>query len=229
VPLPARNRESRERLHNTRKNWLIFGSLAFFSLVFSLLAHINSRFPGDLQITLMLQSVNNDFLLSFTKGVTHLIGSWRTPLIVIVGGVALWLRVGRLEGLFVILSGATAFISDPLKEIIGRPRPTLELVNVAMTETGGSFPSGHTLFATLVFGMMMYLLAAHQRQMPAKLLTVAVCLFVIIFIGLSRVYLGVHWLSDVIGGLLIGSTSLYGLVWIYEKLKSRRLGTWSVK
>jgi undecaprenyl-diphosphatase len=221
MPRAAKNREPGELLDNPHRNWMILGILVCISVIFSIFAHFFPRFPGDLQTSLLFQSVNNDSLLSLTKGITHLIGSWRTPVIVILVALAGWLRAGKSGGLLVILSGIAALVSDPLKEIVGRPRPSPELVNVIMTEFGGSFPSGHTVFAVLVFGTLMYLLVTGEKRVLWKSLSISGCLLVILFIAASRIYLGVHWLSDVIGGLLISSTILFGLIWFYRILKSR--------
>ncbi len=105
----------------------------------------------------------------------------------------------------VLGGGATALL---LKELLHRARPDIALQ--AYRETGFSFPSGHATLAAAGYGFLIYLAC---RLIPAghlRTLTISGLTFVIILIAFSRLYLGVHYLSDVIGGLLLGGI----FVWI---------------
>jgi undecaprenyl-diphosphatase len=106
--------------------------------------------------------------------------------------------------LFVFLSMAGGtLLMNMLKSIFQRPRPDVipHLVEVSTY----SFPSGHTLMATITYLTLGALLARVQekRRMKAYILSVAVVLAVLV--GCSRVYLGVHWPTDVLGGWLVGA------------------------
>jgi membrane-associated phospholipid phosphatase len=217
----AKNPEKIKQLHNNRRYWLIIGSLAIFSIIISVFAHLYPLFPGDLQLSLLLQSIKNNVMLSAMEGISYALSGWRTPVIVLAGAISLWFTLGKLEGIFVIISGLTAFINDPLKAIIGRPRPTAEMVTLFATEPDNAFPSGHTIYTVLVFGMLTYLVATAQQKSRLKRIIISGFLLLIFLVGASRIYLGVHWLSDIIGGLLIGSVLLFGLIWLYGILKSR--------
>ena len=108
-------------------------------------------------------------------------------------------------GVSVLGAGATALL---IKEIIHRARP--DIVLQAYRETGFSFPSGHATLAAAGYGFLIYLA---YRMMPAgylRTLTIAGLTLLIAIIAFSRLYLGVHYLSDVIGGLLLGTL----FVWI---------------
>ena len=116
-----------------------------------------------------------------------------------------WRTVGRSEAIVwlgVILGGR--LLSILFKLVFQRDRPPL--VNRLVAETTYSFPSGHSVFAAVFFTMLAALLA---RVLPAsrpwlRLLAACLCLGLAGVIGVSRVWLGVHYPTDVAGGLLLG-------------------------
>lgn len=83
------------------------------------------------------------------------------------------------------------------KAVVGRHRPPLADA-VAPFETSSSFPSGHSLNALALAGIVAYLLVRRQRRAGARILTVALASTFALVMGLSRVYLGLHWLTDVL-------------------------------
>ena len=104
-----------------------------------------------------------------------------------------------------------------LKELAARPRPDAALALVEAT--GYAFPSGHSVFAFTFFGALIYLLGEVEgfTNHPVLLRAAQGALaFLILVIGGSRVYLGVHWPSDVIGGYLLGSLCLAAVVAVYR-------------
>lgn len=106
-----------------------------------------------------------------------------------------------------LVVGALANVG--LKELIGRPRPPLPNTGVALA----SFPSGHTLQATLLLGLLplaVYLLAGRGWAFRA---TVVASALGIVAVGLSRIYLGAHWPTDVIGGALVGAGLILAAEW----------------
>lgn len=89
------------------------------------------------------------------------------------------------------------------KRLVGRARPPLE-ASIPPHELSASFPSGHTLNATVIGGIVVYLLLHWFRTHGVRVLVVALGVLYAVTMGLSRVYLGHHWLTDVIVGWLIG-------------------------
>lgn len=208
-------------MDNIRPTKIIFGALAVLGFILSLLAHFNPRFPGDLPVTLAFQSIHNQPILNAMKGISYVTGDWRGAVLVIVSGIIFWRYLGRLEGVVLIFSGVISTINEVFKIVIGRPRPAADMVHVFVAETGKSFPSGHAFLSVVVLGMMAYLLITHQTKHYLKVLTASVFTVFILWVGVSRIYLGAHWMSDVIGGYITGSLFLALEIWFYQRIKPR--------
>jgi membrane-associated phospholipid phosphatase len=146
----------------TKSSTIAYLGLVVLGLTLSGLTHFESRFPGDLNITLLFQSIDSHPLLIAMRGVSYVAGEWRAAIVVVVSAIIIWRCLGLLEGSVVVLSGLIAMINEALKIVIDRPRSTVDLVNVFVVETGTSFPSGHAFFAVVVLGILAYLILAHQ-------------------------------------------------------------------
>lgn len=121
--------------------------------------------------------------------------------------------------------GALALISSDIFEtlvkiLVNRPRPSPDLVRVFTTIHQPSFPSGHVLTYSVLFGYLFFL--AYSLLTRSTLRTTLLIVFgsLIILIGPSRVYLGEHWSSDVLGGYLLGSIWLILTIWVYRRFKN---------
>ncbi|MBD3880792.1 phosphatase PAP2 family protein [Phormidium tenue FACHB-886] len=113
----------------------------------------------------------------------------------------LWWRRYRQEAkLFAIACIGGAVLNRGLKLLFTKPRP--ELWKRLIDETSFSFPSGHALGSVVLYGMIAYLLATHYPKWAALIYGLAVSL--ILVISFSRLYLGVHWPTDIIAGWGIG-------------------------
>jgi len=119
--------------------------------------------------------------------------------------IALALVVLRRRNAAIVAIGVpfAAFLTDALlKLVFRRPRPTSALIPLPPSY---SFPSGHALVAAATYLTIGLLLADRLTTKRAKTLCIALCALVAIAIAGSRVYLGVHYLSDVVGGLVLGT------------------------
>lgn len=121
-----------------------------------------------------------------------LIANKRIPIAIIINMLIMWALIGILKRTF------------------KRERPNIKrLVN----EKGYSYPSGHTMTATIFYGFNIFLIILSNLIMPLKISLIIALSILILLIGYTRIYLGVHYLSDVIGALLFGSS--YLLLYIY--------------
>jgi undecaprenyl-diphosphatase len=200
---------------------LLVGFLASLALAISIYARFTLMFPGDLYLTLRLQSFNTHLLLSAMTYVSFIFGGWSAALIVVAIGIVIWWRVGRLETIMVLAGGLITLVNEALKLAINRPRPSADLVRILAPEQGNGFPSGHAFFAILILGLTAYFISINLKNRNLRILARAGLVALILLVGTSRVYLGVHWPSDVVGGYLIGGLFLTALIWFYRSWKAR--------
>lgn len=200
------------------KRFLLISLISFiFSLTF--LAKIYPYFYLDLMITNLIQQI--DFV-SFDELMVFLsfLGN-PYPMLVTFSAVVLTLFVlnKKSEGLFVFISTVGAIIiSESIKSYIARPRPDPNLILHALTYGKmDSFPSGHVLYFMGFYGSILYLAYTKTKSNTLRLLLLSLTSFLLSFIGLSRVYLGAHWFSDVLGSYLIGFVWLQIVIFIYGK------------
>ena len=149
---------------------------------------------------------------------TDLGGTVGMPVIAVV--IVTVLAVKRRSWLPVLLMGVAAagsvLITVLGKDLSDRARPPLGLA-VPPFESSPSFPSGHTLNATVVLGISAYLLMLGRHHLRSKLLIASLAAVFVLAMGLSRVWLGHHWLTDVVAGWLVG------LAWLGVVITAHRV------
>lgn len=126
-------------------------------------------------------------------------------LVAVVAAVAGYLLVVRMFGpaLYVVLSvGAGTVLSQILKMLYDRPRP--DIVDHLVATHTASFPSGHATMSTVVYLTLAALIVRLVDQTRVRIYVISVAALVAILVGLSRIYLGVHWPSDVAAGWALG-------------------------
>jgi len=126
----------------------------------------------------------------------------------------------RAEAAWVAASlvGAS-LISTGLKDIIHRPRPAL--VPHLVWVDNASFPSGHALISAATYLTIALMLAGLVRRRAARAAIVAFFSAVVVLIGCSRVYLGVHWPSDVVAGWCFGTVWAIAVFWVNRWLRAK--------
>jgi len=146
-----------------------------------------------------------------------------TPVVFAGGALLAWLtwRRCRAVSIAIIVSTLTRpMVEFVVKTIVGRDRPDLErLVN----GHGPSFPSGHVLAAIALYGLLPLVVGLFTRSRVLWWASIMFAALLILAIAASRVYLGVHWFSDVVGSLLLGSFFLLGVEAVFDGAH-RRLG-----
>ncbi|WP_448663255.1 phosphatase PAP2 family protein [Sphingomonas sp. CJ20] len=174
------------------------------------------RVPGHPE-----QPIGPAWLPSAVRDITALGSS--TVLTMVVAMTALFLALrGRWKSTMLVLAATTlgAVAVTVVKALVGRARP--DLIDRLMAETSNSFPSGHAANSAIVYLTLATLLfpVVQERRMRAFLLCAALAL--VGMIGISRLYLGVHWPSDVLAGWALGSA--WALLWWAIELRVIRRG-----
>jgi undecaprenyl-diphosphatase len=195
--------------------WVMLGMFLVF-LTLSLLVRSPGLTQRDAYLTKTIQQWRTPGLDGFFRGVT-LLGDPLPPLILAAAGATWLFSTGRhWPAVFLLIATAGLPLNFLIKELVRRPRPAGESVNVLLEVVGRSFPSGHAMTATMVYGFLAYLGFVLPARPAHRALIVSVFTVLPLLIGFSRVYLGVHWASDVLGGWTAGLFFLLLMVLAYR-------------
>lgn len=158
----------------------------------------------DQSILLWLDARSTPWLDTAAVQLTALGSIYVTVPVAIIASILFWETRHRYSaGLLWISLGGGWLLSSLLKAVFARPRPDIFEWRVAYAGDS-SYPSGHSLSAMVLYATLAYLTVRLESTRLAKGLTVATFAAVILVVGVSRAYLGVHYPSDVIGGFLVG-------------------------
>ena len=143
-------------------------------------------------------------------------------LVPLVGAAVVWLLVRgarRLAWFLAVVGIGGALVNTAVKVVVGRPRPVFD--EPLATALGKSFPSGHSMSSLVCYGalLVVFLPLVRRRARPA---VVAATSIWVLLIGFSRLALGVHFLSDVLGGYVLGAAWLLGSVALFEVWREER-------
>ena len=153
----------------------------------------------------------------------RVISSLASPIVIITALLCIFLlfKDRRIFLQFFTLTLFTKVINVLIKNIIQRPRPSLS--TTLSIETGYSFPSAHTMVATVFFGFIIYLVVKNVKNKKLRNYSVALLSLIIFLIGISRIYLGVHYATDVIGGFIIGLLILFIFIKLVYKKSNKNI------
>jgi membrane-associated phospholipid phosphatase len=193
----------------------IFGLVAFIATLDGILDK-GIIVTVDLNILRLFAALRDPANAAGFLALTYL-GSWQIIIPLGVAVLALFALFRRWRmALFLITSYAGGeLISSVLKALIRRPRPGAEFALLAQDTY--SFPSGHAIAAFTFYGMLGYFIYRMVRRRSLKTLTAVLTIALVAAIGVSRVYLGVHWPSDVLAGWAIGLAFVGFLIALYEE------------
>jgi membrane-associated phospholipid phosphatase len=205
-----------------RAETAFLAGLAAFA-VLAVLAKANAYFAWDERVADSIQSFSPPGMEAFMRAVSFPgdgITSW-----LIVGAALLFffVRGRRSEGFGLLLSAAGGpAINRLMKYVIGRPRPTLDLVRVSGEWAHESFPSGHVVFYVCFFGFLFFAaFALLPKGSTVRRVACGLAALPVLLVGLSRVYLGAHWPSDVLGAYLLSGMWLALSLDLYRRWKRR--------
>ena len=192
------------------------------AIALSVLAGLHSRLPGDLDIADWVQGS-----LFPGMGVSRLVRAVGSTEVVLGTGavvaVALWLMGWRRQALLLALGLVVLpFLQHGLKQLIDRPRPTPDLVELRAGFSSPSFPSGHVMSAALLYGLLLYLSLRIALPSVLRLALMGWCAFMMVVSGPANIYVGVHWPSDVVGGYAWAAVLLLPLIYADQVMGRRR-------
>ena len=184
------------------RNIVFWIAIFLLTILFSYIAYnvvMDKITPIDTAVYDLVISLKSTGVTNVVRGITFLCSeifmiSLAIILLVIVKNKGISLR------LILNMSGV-ALLNKIVKAIFARPRPVgINLVE----ESGYSFPSGHSMISFAFYGYVVYLIYTKVQNKCIKWISITILTVLIPLIGLSRVYLGVHYISDVIGGFVLG-------------------------
>ena len=188
--------------------WKRISLLIIFTLIFGVIAFFHESRLGrwvDNEVYDFIYSTESLITTSFFIGVTRIAEVWVMICLSLIFVAYLLLKRYNIEALLFALTMTLSSTLNPLlKNIFERERPTLlRLIDIS----GFSFQSGHAMGSTAFFGSLIYI-ANRLMKGKAKGTVIALCACLILSICISRVYLGVHYTTDVVAGFLGGAFCL---------------------
>jgi len=175
----------------------------------------------DLTITQGVQRIDYPLFTDLRVGISAL-GYAPTSGLILAGAVAT-LLLARLyrEALFVVATEGAGLLTASIKLLVERPRPADGSIRVVSAVLDYSFPSGHVVGYVCLYGFLFFLVYTLFRRSWRRTVALVMLGSLVGLVGISRIYLGHHWASDVLGGYALGAAYLLLLVEAYYLLVVR--------
>lgn len=199
---------------------LLLVAAAFGVLTF--LVKTTPSFPIDLQITRGIQSINIPLFGALMTAASWPGFSPQSAMITFLVVLVIYGFGLHWEALMALIAAAfSTAINVLVKDLIQRPRPTAAVVHVLDTLNSYSFPSGHVMFYLGFFGFVWFLAFSLLKPSLTRSLLLVAFGSPVLLIGASRIYVGEHWASDVLGSYLLGTLVLVAVIQFYRWGKTR--------
>ena len=184
-----------------KNNFKILITVVILTFLFLSQGYTNNLQPFDLKIISYIQSLENEYLTVFYKMITIIADTYQSAIITILLVTFLYFKKHYREALFLAITMTTCGLAMPLlKNIFSRERPNFyRLIEIS----GYSFPSGHTTSATTMYLTLAIILLSIMKKLN-KYFVFSIAVLGIVIIGGSRIYLGVHYPTDVMAGICLG-------------------------
>jgi undecaprenyl-diphosphatase len=200
---------------------LLWPILLSLSIALSVLAAFHDTLPADTRIISWAQGLAfpGQTLADAVRSITS------TELILAGGGalaVLLWLRGFRREAL-VLTAGLIILplLQFGIKQMVDRPRPIEDMVELRSSFSSPSFPSGHVMSSIYFYGFLAYVAVTLPLAAPARAVLAILSWAVLVLTGPANVWLGVHWPSDVLGGYAWGIVLLLPVILACQRFGRR--------
>ncbi len=204
----------------TRGLEILFLALLIGAVVLALSVVRFAVLPGEESIERAVKSIDHPAFEGLMKVTTFIASQEFSIIIIAILFVLLWFRGHKPESVFIIIAGLNGIFCAIIKVAVQRIRPSWGEI---ATFWDYSFPSGHVMNLVVLYGFIIYvawILWGNVSSKRAFLLFLLI--FLVVFTGVSRIYLGAHWFSDVIGAYLFGGCYLVALIWSYKHQKAKR-------
>ncbi len=209
----------------SRRSTKFFGlSIAAFSFFLVLVSLVRAQKSAevDLKVTTRIQKVNHP-VLTRAMGVVSWMGFQPQSMLLPASLIVLtFLSGARRDARYMLFAWCGSLISYTTKKIIKRPRPGgADIIVASSNLKDTSFPSGHTLSYTVFYGFFSFLLFRRLGDSPLRFAPPGIVGSLIALVGPSRIYLGHHWLTDVLASYSLGTGYLMALIGIYTRRKGK--------
>jgi len=199
------------------KNLLRLRVLIGVFIIVSVLVYLNPTLTLDFSISHLVQDINQNFFSKIMWLVT-LIGN--KPLMIyiigITGSIMYIFGLHKEAVISTLITAVGALSGSLIKILVNRARPQPELVKVSVWLSDKSYPSNHVLVFTVFFGFLLYLLLKKAKRNIIQMTLSLVLILFLLTIGISRIYLGAHWATDVAGGYILGLSWLVVAIRLYN-------------
>ena len=188
-----------------KRYWI--ASICITAFLILLICVLTNHMEGfDQGIYQAVYSIRNNIIDTFFCNFTH-IGD--TVSVIIIVAILFFLFKKRKDKVLLIFTVATTVaFNQLLKHIIMRPRPPME--RRLVKQGGYSFPSGHSMIALCICGLLIYFAVTRMKNKTWKIVSCILLTIICLLVGISRIYVGVHYPSDVLGGYLLTLPLLIG-------------------
>ena len=155
----------------------------------------------DTSISNIVYSFRTPALTAIMTFISDLGADYMLIIMVIIIIIMIWKKHRQEAFLFIIITFMGVLINSTQKLFFQRPRP---MIDPLIVESSYSFPSGHAMNSFVFFAVLSFYIYHFTRRKLFSIILSLVCLFIVLLIGFSRIYLGVHYPSDIIAGYLVG-------------------------
>jgi undecaprenyl-diphosphatase len=199
----------------------LFAAIAAFG-VLTFMVKTTPLWTLDIQITHALQSIDSPIFAALMNLISWPGFSPQSFILSLLIVLAIYLFGLHWEALAAFVAALLPpLINVLVKGFIRRPRPTIDLVQVLRILDSYSFPSGHVMFYVGFYGFIWFLVYTLLKRSWRRTLLLIFFGVLIALVGISRIYLGQHWASDVLGAYLLGGLTLAAILQFYRWGKKR--------
>ena len=193
--------------------------------VFTYMARAFGQLPGEISATLWVQSWRAPWLDDVMRAISAPgFQSLGLLLVTLTCGGMYLVGLRRESGLTLTATLLSLAVGGVLKEVVARPRPADDLVQTFGQPGGFSFPSGHVISYVVFLGAIVFFTTRRMKRAAVRRLLIGGLVLTLVAVGVSRIYLGSHWLGDVIGGYVIGGLVLAASIALWRQWAGRVTG-----